>query len=155
VRHLQGRIFLFIPLFFILTIFSCDNSTDPVNEEVVLTEGLIGGWKGVYFEFTNQNNPTQSVDLASYGVSHSMLITKDSVYTANTVFLGQEMIETGIISVDGNRFTFKPENDSSRTGTFSLADFKLHLEIDDEHFDFDQDGTDEPATLIVDLEKVN
>ena len=154
-KPIHGRVFHFL-LFALLIISSCDSSSSPNEEaEIVINEGLIGGWKGTYFEYTHQNAPFQSVDLALYGVSHTMIVSEDSIYTANTSFLGQESIEIGSISIHNNEFTFTPQNDSSRTGIFTMDSLKLHIQIDDDHFDFDQDGIDEPATLIVDLEKVS
>ncbi len=156
---IQGCKRVFVHVFLVLSLLSCDDSTSSQNTDtdknIILTEGLTGGWKGTYFEFKNQNEPYQSVDLTEYGVSHTMVISSDSSYTANTTFLGQELAESGKISINGNQFIFIPENDSVRVGTYTLENFTLHITILDEEFDFDQDAINEPATLKVNLEKVS
>jgi len=154
-KEMFGNFILVLVVTFSLVMVNCSkNVNEPNNNENETTEGIIGDWQGKNFEYANKNDPSQTANLILYGVNHSMKVNVDSTYSANTVFLSQTITETGTISTRGNQITIYPNDAVARTGTYTLSGDSLSLVIDDQEFDFNQDGSPEPATLSVELQKV-
>lgn len=154
-NKMYGHIVFVFVLAFIFVITSCSsNSTDPVEEDTNPNNwALVGTWVGTAFEFVSQADTSVKADLSSYGVAYSIVINADSTYSSTTAFLGQTMIETGTLLVTDTEITLYPVNDQSRTGTYTQTATEISIVITDEGFDFDQDGTDDPAFLYIDLIK--
>ncbi len=147
-------------IFFGLIFFQCDDSatdTDDNGEQNSLT----GTWTATKFEFTNKDNPAQTIDLVQQGFSVTIKIEADGSYALTIAFAGQvREQEEGTITIDGNQITVDPEGDDPDdpeddpiTTEFELSDNTLKFNIENTSWDFDNDGTDEAASLEVIFEK--
>lgn len=155
-RKVYGSIVVLIMFIICLTLTNCSkNSTDP-NENNNKSESdwdLYGSWVGTNFEFISQADTTVKANLSSYGVSFSITINADSSYSSVITFLGQNTNESGTIEVTENQITLTSITGESNTGTYWITQPGVTIMITDEEFDFNQDGTSEPAFLYIDLVK--
>lgn len=112
---------------------------------------FVGIWDAISATLTNQANPDMSVDLVEEGVVFTLEITSRSRYIATTAGPGQPPeVETGGVEVlsGPDLLVIDPDDPDLPTDSlaFRFAGDTLTLETEDE-FDFNQDGTDEPAFL--------
>jgi|GEM_PF-2784572 len=139
-----------------LAFFSCsseNNPTDGNQNTIEVPDGLVGYWVGTSFRYINKADTTVQADLSQFGVVFSVTVEPDSSYSSTTLFLGQTIEESGTISVVQNTVNFTQQADQTRSGTFSLNGTNMDIRFEEEFFDFDQDGTEEPAILDISLEK--
>ncbi|MGH1366616.1 MAG: hypothetical protein ACRBF0_23855 [Calditrichia bacterium] len=150
-KNLTTKILLgMLLLFFAACSSDVPTQTQTQNE---VPDGLVGYWIGTNFVFTSQADSTIQVNLGQFGVVFSVTVNPDSSYSSTTQFLGQTTVENGVISIQQNTLTFTQQSDVNRSGTFSLNENSMSIRFEEEAFDFDQDGTDEPAILDINLEK--
>lgn len=110
---------------------------------------LVGDWEATELTLTNVAAPGQSVDLIQQGAGFSLNVQPSGQYTAILVFGGQDQTEIGQAEVSGNRLTLIPNvpaGQPTTTGTYTLQGDVLTLDGSTE-FDFNLDGTPEPATV--------
>lgn len=139
-----------------LVAFSCSSDTNPTDGNQgtnQIPDGLVGYWVGTSFEYISQADTTVRADLSRFGVVFSVTVNPDSSYSSTTLFLGQTIEESGTISVLQNTLNFTQQADQARSGTFDLNGTSMDIRFEEEAFDFDQDGTEEPAILDITLEK--
>ena len=156
-NHLYFIIAIFIALLF--TCFSCKDSTDADEDDNNTTfptpTVLAGNWIASKVEFTNQENPSQKIDISQQGGSASITIETNGHYTFNVLISGETpSVETGtIIGVSSQVIEFRSNNGvtHSRAYTYSTTVFTLQDEYSD--FDFDGDDTNESATLYIILQR--
>lgn len=110
-------------------------------------EDLEGTWNATQIVYTNQANASESVDIVPLGGSFTMTVTSDG--SVSTVF------DDGEGSTNSNSGTF-----SSTQATLTVAGEvfqavrsgdQLTLTNSDSAYDFDDDGSDDPATLVIRL----
>ncbi len=123
---------------------ACGDSTG------VTVEDLVGSWNASQYLYTNPANTSQTVDIiTTQGASFSMSVANDS--TVSTLFddgVGGSSSDSGDFSGDGTVLNLAGESfNASRTGS------QLTLVDDTNAYDFDNDGSDDPATLTITMVK--
>ncbi len=117
----------------------------------VSLEDLTGTWVATQYSFTNLADPTQSMDLISAGGGLTLTVEATGDYTATLVVPGDapEVI-TGTVSVAGDTLTISESGQGSPTPYLaSRSGGTLTLTSDEEEFDFDDDGVEEPASARI------
>lgn len=120
-------------------------------------DDLVGTWDASSASLTD-NATSASVDLVQLGLTVELEITALERFTF-TVRLGATVVEQvmGDFTINGNNFTLTDDDDPNDpiSGTFTLQGDNLSVEADDvELFDFNMDGTNDPARLEADFDRV-
>lgn len=116
---------------------ACSDSTSP--------EDLAGSYDVTVMEFTNADNTAQKVDVVDLGAVIEVTITAAGAFTLDV----DGVPETGTITVDGDNVTITLDGDPA-TGTIDQNGDTVTINLDTGvSYDFDDDGTDEDATLRV------
>ncbi|MDH4043700.1 MAG: lipocalin family protein [Gemmatimonadota bacterium] len=122
---------------------ACSDSLAPTD--------IAGTWNATSFVFTSVADPTESVDVLDFGVTLSMTFEAGGAVTLRITEGGSTETETGTYTIDGSTFSITTSGDTS-TGTISKSGNTLTLRIDTGvEYDFDDDGTDDPARAVVTL----
>ena len=117
------------------------------------SESLAGTWVATSAVLTNPANTSQTVDLVSEGFRITFVIESDGSVEGIFEFEGTVDQDSGTLTVVGNEVTLVLDGDPS-TGTISRSGDTLILNlITGIEWDFDGDNLDEPATLLIVLEK--
>lgn len=113
---------------------------------------FVGDWVATQLVLTSVANPDVSPDLIEEGAQFKLNIQPSGQYTAILVYAQQSSTEIGTISVTGNTITLARDFPSRSTTTAVYVLSGDHLTLDGEtEFDFNLDGTPEPATVHFDL----
>jgi hypothetical protein len=116
---------------------ACSDSTSP--------DELAGTYDVTVFEFTNADSTDEKVDVLDLGATVEITITAAGAFTVDV----DGDVETGTIAIDGDEVTITIGGDAS-TGTIDQNGDTVTINLDTGiTFDFDEDGTDEDATLRV------
>ena len=116
---------------------ACSDSTSP--------EELAGTYDVTVFEFTNADSTAEKVDLVDEGAVIEVTITAGGAFTVD--FDGDA--ETGTIVIDGDEVTITVGSDPA-SGTIDQNGDTVTINLDTGvEFDFDEDGTDDDATLRI------
>jgi hypothetical protein len=117
----------------------------------VSVEDLTGTWLATQFTFTNPANAAESFDLIAAGGTLSLTVDATGDYTATFVEPGSAPdVTTGTISVEGDIVTISESGQGSPTPyAASRSGDTLTLTTDEEEYDFDDDGTDDLASLRI------
>ena len=113
-------------------------------------EDLVGTWQAQSYTFVDDATGQLSEDLvALQGAAFTLVVTADG--QATTVFndgVGGTSSDSGQLSSDGSTLTLGGDTFSaSRSGnTLTLVDTNAE-------YDFDGDGSDEPADLTIQLQR--
>ncbi|TFH64663.1 MAG: hypothetical protein E4G90_07640 [Gemmatimonadales bacterium] len=126
-------------------IVGCSDSTG------VEIADLTGTWNATVVEFTNPANTAVKFELINEGGSLSLVVAANGDYTLNVLFPGDPVeVQQGTIGIVGNVLTLSETGQGSPTDfVFTLSGNTLTLTTNDVEFDFDDDGTDEPASLRI------
>ncbi len=110
---------------------------------------LAGTWNATVVEFTNQANTTEKVDLIVEGATIVLTIMANGDYTLTVDEpMEAQSVEEGTIAINGNTLTLSETGQTSvEVFAFSLSGNTLTLTTGDDEFDFDDNGTEEPASL--------
>ncbi len=113
---------------------------------------LVGNWDATSLVLTSVANPQVRPDLVALGASFRLNIQPSGQYTAILIYAQQSSTEIGTLSVSGNTLTMTRDFPSRSTSAalFSLSGDRLTLDGDSE-FDFNLDGTPEPALAHFEL----
>jgi hypothetical protein len=137
----------------VLLASGCGGSDDGVTADPSVAP-FVGDWSASSLVITSKANPDVSTDvIADFNATFTINVQASGQYTAILLFAGQSQTEIGTISVSGSTVTMKVEVPEARTdvATFSFPDAD-HLILDGSTtFDFNLDGTAEPATAHFDL----
>ncbi len=133
---------LIAPLLAVIFVAGCGDST---REEVA--EALAGTWNATSVVFTNKANSSETFDLLAAGESANITFTAAGGFSGSFTDLGGTFVVEGTNLIITNTGESDPE-----TVAFTLSGNTLTLTVDDE-FDFDDDGVDESASLIIVLQK--
>ncbi|MGD2215801.1 MAG: hypothetical protein PVJ64_03550 [Gemmatimonadales bacterium] len=127
----------------------CDDDGGP---SLALAD-LVGSWIADEFEFTNQENPIESVDFIAAGLDVTMTISANGRYTigaADPLGSGADFIK-GALLVEEGFLLVTDDDEPGETIAFSvqLSGDGLTIFTDEVDYDFDvpPDGIDEPADL--------
>lgn len=116
---------------------ACSDSTSP--------DELAGTYDVTVLEFTNADSTEEKVDVVDLGAVVEITITAAGAFTLDV----DGDVETGTIAIDGDEVTITIGGDAS-TGTIDQNGDTVTINLDTGvSFDFDEDGTDEDATLRV------
>jgi hypothetical protein len=129
---------------------SCSDSGTDSSKELA---PLVGTWRAQALVLSNKANPSQSVDLVEEGAVFTLSILSSGQYSATMQVFGQSLPpEVGRIRVSGSEFTLTPTSydGAATSGTWKFQGEILVLDGDTE-FDFNQDGTRQPATAHFEL----
>jgi hypothetical protein len=112
----------------------------------------VGSWDATGLVLTSVANPQVRPDLIALGASFRLNIQPSGQYTAILLYAQQSSTEIGILSVSGNAVTMKRDFPSRSTSAavFALVGNRMTLDGDSE-FDFNLDGTPEPALAHFEL----
>lgn len=143
-----------LALLVMTTLAACNEATS-IEGTNGITPALVGTWNATSVEFTNVANPSEKVDLIAEGGSVRLVIQASGSYTLTLGFPGEpDETEQGAVEIEGNRFTLAGSNpDDDNVFNYTLVNNTLTLTANDESFDFDDNGDDEPASLRVVLVK--
>ena len=125
------------------------DSTGPAS-----ASDFVGDWLTSSYVVTNIANTSQSEDLIGLGMTLSLTFTETS-YSGTASFPG-EVAETfsGTYTISGNQLTLDEVGATELdTMTYTLSGNAMTLSGDDESYDFNQDGQDDPATFAMVLAK--
>jgi len=113
---------------------------------------LVGAWTATKLVLTSVANPEVAPDLIALGADFKLDIQPSGQYTAILIYAGQASTEIGIVSVSGNTVTLARDFPTASTSTavYALSGDQLTLDGDTE-FDFNLDGTSEPARVHFEL----
>jgi hypothetical protein len=116
---------------------ACSDSTSP--------EELAGTYDVTVMEFTNADDTSEKVDVVDLGAVIEVTITAAGAFTLDV----DGVPETGTITIDGDNVTITLEGDPS-TGTIDQNGDTVTINLaTGVSYDFDDDGTDEDATLRI------
>jgi hypothetical protein len=141
-----------LPLALLGLIVACGGS-DPATPDPRISP-LVGDWEAAALEMSHTLAPI-SLDLIESGASFTINIQPSGQYTAILFFAGQNQTELGQVEVDGDRITISPNvpgGQPATTGTFAFEGELLVVDGATE-FDFDLDGTADPAQVHMELER--
>jgi len=133
--------------------FQKDTSAPPPGGGPVPAE-VVGTWTTTEFVFINKADTTQKFDLISNGGSFVLEIDADGNFTSTTTFGTFVETETGTLSFSGDQVTITETGEpGSETITYSVSGNTMILVDSDSEFDFDDNGSDDPAILRITLQK--
>ena len=125
----------------IVTIGAIGCGSDPTQPE--LNPGfMVGDWLAESLVMTSAANPEVVADLTALGAVFTLSVQPSGRYTAILEGFGQSSSEFGKLTVDGGYVVLMPE---SRALWKQLGESVI-LEGESD-YDFNLDGTTEPATL--------
>lgn len=124
------------------------------DEGGITVADLVGTWTATKFEFTNRANPAQKIDLVPFGLSFTLVVAPGGRYTMTMSFPGQPgEVEQGVVSVAGDSICVDPDGpEGQECMAFTLAGDTLTVTGDGE-FDFNGDGVDDPAVMLLVLRR--
>lgn len=116
---------------------------------------LVGTWNASKLEFTSAANATLKADVVGLGGSLSITFASNGSFTLTEREPGElANTRTGTFLLKGDTLTISESGQGSPTDfRTSLSGSTLTLTNDDDEYDFNNDGTEEPARLIVVLNK--
>ena len=125
----------------VLLAAACGDSTG------VTVQDLEGTWNATLYQYTDNANAAQQVDLIAQGASFEMTVTAGG--TASTLFddgQGGTSSDSGTLSADETTLTIAGNAfEAQRSGDV------LTLTDETNAYDFDDNGSDESATLVIRL----
>lgn len=118
---------------------ACGDSTG------VEVQDLVGSWNASLYQYTDNANPAQQVDLIVQGASFDMTVTADG--TVSTLLddgVGGTSSDSGVLTPDGTTLTI-----AGTAYAAQRAGDVLTLTDTTNAYDFDSNGSDDPATLMI------
>ena len=142
---------LVAPLLAVTVVAGCGDSNGPGTEATI--NALAGTWNATSLVFTNNANSSETFDLIADGGSFSITFTAAGGFSGSSTFEGDTDTFSGTFEVQGSNLIISETGESGpETIAFTRSGNTLTLTLDDE-FDFDDDGFDEPATLVIVLQR--
>ncbi len=130
-----------------LVAVACGDATGVDHED------LVGTWSAFTAVATNPADPAETADLVAIGVSLTFVIEASG--RVETIFEYQDIIDrdVGTLTVTDGEFTLVIEG-RPVTGTISRRDDTLMMHIiTGLEWDFGDDGLDEPATFLLEMQR--
>ena len=119
-------------------------SSDPSSIEVA---DLAGTYTATKLEFVSVADPSVKFEAIAAGITVDLVITSGGDYTTTIHSPGDpDDVTTGTVVLDGNKITLNSSDPTSGTFTLNGNTLTVHITTGAE-FDFDQNGTDDPATV--------
>lgn len=124
------------------------DGTGPTAEE------LLGVWGAVEYVYSSQADTTAKVDLLTeLGATYSLQLISGGSYETVLHLPEGTARETGTFDVRGDRLTLTPDGGAPTSYRFTFDQVFLRLTDPDAVYDVDGDGTAEPATLRLRLDR--
>lgn len=146
-------------LFLTLLLFlgACgDSSPSDVATPDAAVEPFVGDWDAAEFVVTSIADASTTFDLIAATGVFSLNVQPSGAYTA-TLFIPDEMtqaaVENGTLSVIGDAVRLNPNQGAGATSAYEFNGPDLLILDGPTEFDFNFDGTSDPATLRVVLER--
>lgn len=152
VRRIAALPIAALPIVALLTA-ACGNVADI--EADLTPEILSGDWEATTVQITNLANPAQTLDLLEQGGELSFRFTLDGNATQFLTLPGEEEPEVSeaTYEIDSPYLIFVDETEEPQIFAYELQSTQtgnsLTLATNDLLFDFDGDGTPEPALFAV------
>ncbi len=131
-----------VSLTFSLTaVAACSSPTE------LTVQNLEGTWDASQILFTNQANTAETVEEIALGAS--LVVTVNADGTISSLYTdpqGGTSSDSGALNAEGTQLTLAGD-----TFQANLSGGSLRLIDATSTYDFDSDGTDDPATLTIDL----
>ena len=115
---------------------------------------FVGDWLASSWVLTSVANTSQSADFIALGMALSITFTETTY--SGTVNMDGGVVDTfsGTYTISGSQLILNETGETELdTMTYSLSGNAMTLSGDDEAYDFDQDGQDDPATFTMVLAK--
>jgi hypothetical protein len=122
------------------TVLACGDAVAP--------EDIAGTWEATSFVFTSVEDPSESIDVIDAGGSLRVTFDADGTYELSVTFGGSTDTDDGTYTIDGNDITLDNVDDPI-SGTIEVSGDTMTLNLTGAEFDFDEDGTDDPATIVI------
>ena len=118
-----------------------------------LIEPLGGDWQATAFVLTSSVAEQVSIDLIQLGGTFDLNIQPSGSYTAILVYAGLGQTEMGTISVTTTTVTLNREfpTKENEVSTYQFVGDSLLILDGDTEFDFNFDGTEDPALVHFEL----
>lgn len=115
---------------------------------------FVGDWQATQLVLTSVANPQVSPDLIALGATFTLNVQPSGQYTAILIYAEQASTEIGTIRVSGNTVTLNRDFPGRGTtnAVYAFSGNRLTLDGDSE-FDFNLDGTPEPAVVHMEFVK--
>jgi hypothetical protein len=116
---------------------------------------LEGTWVLLSLIFTSDANPSTTFDFLAGGGSGSLHFEADTTFLMIVVPDPGSPTESivGPVALEGSTVVLTDEADSDFSFRGTLVDGRLRLEVEDAEYDFNGDGTDEPAEVSAVFER--
>ena len=137
---------------FVAVAVGCSDSGDSTGP--ASPSDFVGDWLATSYVVTSVANTSQSQDLTLLEMTMSITFT-ETTYSGTVSFPG-EVTETfsGTYAIEGNQLTLNETGEGTpELMTYTLSANTLTLSGDDEQYDFDDDGQEDPATFTMVLAK--
>ena len=118
-----------------------------------LIQPFVGDWKATAFVLTSSVSEQVSIDLIQLGGTFDLNIQPSGSYTAILVYAGLGQTEMGTISVTTTTVTLNREfpTKENEVSTYQFVGDSLLILDGDTEFDFNFDGTEDPALVHFEL----
>lgn len=130
---------------------SDDNDKRP-GPHVVTISDLVGTWSATALSFENPAND-EVVDMGALGYAMSLAVEEGGRYALTIRLLGQVLeVETGVFAIEGDVLIADPDEGGEEVlFSFSLEGDTLEIMNPADDYDFDGDGTEDPAISRITL----
>lgn len=128
---------------------------DDILEPDPALAPFLGDWDGTSLVLTSVANPDVHPDLIELGATFALNVQPSGQYTAILLFAGQSQTEIGQLEVSGSTLTLRRDfpSSSTSTATYSFPNSDRLVLDGDSEFDFNLDGTPEPARVHMEFDR--
>jgi hypothetical protein len=117
-------------------------------------EDIAGTYEATTMVFSSQADPNTTADVLAAGYSFTIQFNADGTLETTFTIGGSTDTDSGTYVIDGNDITLNIDGDPA-SGTIDRSGDTLTIDLTTGvEFDFDDDGTDDPATLRLVVERV-
>lgn len=130
----------------LVALSSCSDDDNPTNSGI----SIQGTWDVTEYKYISQADPTVTFDfLTEFGASFTMTVSENGAYTMSGTVQGVPFSFSGNFSEDSNGDISADDPNT----TVTVTNNTITMVSTDESWDFNEDGTDEPANLRVVMTK--
>jgi hypothetical protein len=131
-------------------VIGCSDSTSV--EDVA---DLVGTWDATSFLWTSDADASVTFELVGAGGNFQLVIAADGSFTGSFGMGSEVEVFSGTIAISGSNIIITDSVDADDTSTmgFSLDGNTLTMTSDDDEYDFDDDGQEDPASSLMVLQR--
>ncbi|HET7602099.1 MAG TPA: hypothetical protein VFK36_03720 [Gemmatimonadales bacterium] len=124
--------------------------SDSTGTDGVTLADLVGTWHVTKWECTNEANTSQKVNLATVsGSDVTLTVATSGAYTLAGSFAGEPWSASGSYAVQGGTIVVQESGAEPQSSPFTLTGDTWTISQLEGDWDFDNDGTDDPARLVI------